>query len=97
MIKNFAHKNNITEKDAKKIFSDIEAFVIDYLLDVKLNEENEISPFKGLKLTSKRVRRKNANNINGESVIVNAHFNDRFKKTINKDPCDDYYSSLWFL
>lgn len=96
MIKRYAKKNNITEKEAKKIFMDFENFIVDYLSDVAFGDENIITPIKGLNLSSKRIRRSKSTNKNNESIVVKAEFNNYFKEKLNRDSCD-YYSSLWFL
>ena len=96
MIKKYANKNNITYEEAKKLFTSIEQFVIDYLSDVSSGDENIITPIRGLVLSSKKVRRNRLSNPDNESIFVKAEFNKYFKKKINMDS-DNRYSSLWFL
>lgn len=96
MIKKYANKNNITEKEAKKLFRNIEQFIVNYLSDVSSGEENIITPIRGLILSSKKVRRNKLTNPDNESIFVKAEFNNYFKEKINMDSANRY-SSLWFL
>ena len=96
VIKKFAEKNCIKENDAKKIFSRIEEFIIEYLSDVNLDEENVIFPINGLRLSSRKVARKNSMNDNGETIVVNATFNHRFRDRLNRKE-NNLNNLLWFL
>ena len=95
MIKSFADKNCINENEAKKIFKAFDKFITDYLADVGLNEENIIFPLRGLRMSSKRVKRKNSADSYGGTVIINADFNENFRKKLNHTK--DIYDSFWFL
>lgn len=96
ILKSISEKHGVNPDDVNKVLNMFEDCIQDYLTSVKEGEENVIFPFKGYRLSSRLVKRKNSRGGRGHSVVVNANFTERFKDRINRDK----YKTLnrpWYL
>ena len=84
VLKMISEKHNVKQEELDKFMEMFEDCVNDYLTSVKEGEENVVFPFKGYKISSKLVKRKNSRGGRGQSVVVKANFTERFKDRINR-------------
>ena len=90
-----SEKYNVSPDCVDEFLIMLEDCLQDCLTSVKEGEENIVFPFKGYRLSSKLVKRKNSRGGNGQSVVVKANFTERFKDRINRK--HKAHGKLWYL